>query len=66
MHVVIIAGLLTLNLWCYEKQADSLKIFELSQELLPLLPAISVQLVPEIANRLVSRVVARFLRDVFL
>lgn len=49
-----------------QNQGSSLKVFEITQELLPLLPSITAEMLPEIANRLVSRVVARFLRDVFL
>ncbi|KAI5072142.1 hypothetical protein GOP47_0012248 [Adiantum capillus-veneris] len=47
-------------------QDSGLKVLEITRELLPLLPSITAELVPEIANRLVSRVVARFLREAFL
>ncbi|KAJ3672104.1 hypothetical protein LUZ60_006825 [Juncus effusus] len=36
------------------------------QDLLPVLPGISVKVVPEILNRLSSRIMARIIRDVFL
>ncbi|KAL3694793.1 hypothetical protein R1sor_008444 [Riccia sorocarpa] len=37
---------------------------EVVQELLPVLPSVATQLVPEIANRLVSRILARTLREI--
>ncbi|XP_078427712.1 protein kinase superfamily protein [Wolffia australiana] len=39
---------------------------KLVQELLPVLPSISAQVLPEIASRLSSRVLARLVRDIFL
>lgn len=44
-------------------QGGDLQIMEVVQELLPVLPSVATQLVPEIANRLVSRIVARTLRE---
>lgn len=47
-------------------QDISVKVVEIARELLPILPSISVEMVPEIVNRLISRVVARFIRETFL
>ncbi|BBN12396.1 aarF domain-containing kinase [Marchantia polymorpha subsp. ruderalis] len=44
-------------------EGGDLQIMEVVQELLPVLPSVATQLVPEIANRLVSRIVARTLRE---
>jgi hypothetical protein len=43
-----------------------MQIYDVVQELLPVLPNIASQLLPEIVNRLVSRVVARTLREIAL
>ncbi|GJP56087.1 hypothetical protein CLOM_g15146 [Closterium sp. NIES-68] len=45
---------------------DQMAAVALSQELGSLLPSVAVQIVPEVASRLSSRVTARFIRDVFL
>ncbi|GMH08021.1 hypothetical protein Nepgr_009861 [Nepenthes gracilis] len=41
-------------------------VAEVAQELLPVLPSISAQLLPEVLSRLTSRVMARLIRDAFL
>ncbi|KAH7416531.1 hypothetical protein KP509_14G095700 [Ceratopteris richardii] len=47
-------------------QNSSIKVLEITRELLPLLPSITAEVLPEVVNRFVSRVVARFLREAFL
>ncbi|CAM6088773.1 unnamed protein product [Calypogeia fissa] len=47
-------------------QNRNLQIYDIVQELLPVLPNVASQLLPEIVNRLVSRVVARTLREIAL
>ncbi|XP_060959856.1 uncharacterized protein LOC115722553 [Cannabis sativa] len=45
---------------------ESLNIPRVFQELLPVLPGISTTILPEVINRLTSRVLARVIRDTFL
>eukprot|EP00249_Psilotum_nudum_P018128 c26650_g1_i1 orf=156-2624(+) len=47
-------------------QRGNLGTVEVAQELLPVLPVVATQMLPKIANRLTSRIIARFLRDIFL
>ncbi|XP_054807277.1 uncharacterized protein LOC129309647 [Prosopis cineraria] len=41
-------------------------VVQIIQELVPVLPGISVKILPEVVNRLSSRVLARLIRDTFL
>ncbi|KAG4997142.1 hypothetical protein JHK85_028581 [Glycine max] len=45
---------------------QALNIPQIIQELLPVLPGISVKVLPEVVSRLSSRVLARLIRDTFL
>ncbi|KAL2632941.1 hypothetical protein R1flu_004420 [Riccia fluitans] len=45
-------------------EGGQLEIFEVVRELVPVLPSVATQLVPEIANRLASRILARTLREI--
>ncbi|KAL5542543.1 hypothetical protein UlMin_010253 [Ulmus minor] len=45
---------------------QGLNVAEVVEELLPVLPSISVKVLPEVVNRLSSRVLARVIRDTFL
>jgi aarF domain-containing kinase len=46
-------------------QGGPLEVMEIVRELLPVLPTVATQLLPEIVNRLTSRVMARALREIF-
>ena len=48
-----------------ENQQD-MNIAQVVRELLPVLPGISSTVLPEVANRLTSRILARVIRDTFL
>eukprot|EP00246_Nothoceros_aenigmaticus_P008305 TRINITY_DN22893_c0_g1_i1.p1 TRINITY_DN22893_c0_g1~~TRINITY_DN22893_c0_g1_i1.p1 ORF type:complete len:183 (+),score=20.14 TRINITY_DN22893_c0_g1_i1:33-551(+) len=43
-----------------------LEIFDVARELLPVLPNVASKVLPEIINRLTSRIIARTLRELFL
>jgi hypothetical protein len=47
------------------EQGGPLEVMEVVRELLPVLPTVATQLLPEIVNRLTSRVMARALREIF-
>jgi aarF domain-containing kinase len=42
-----------------------MEVMEVVRELLPVLPTVATHLLPEIVNRLTSRVMARTLREIF-
>lgn len=53
-------------LTCYAILCQDVNIVYIIQELLPVLPGISAKVLPEVLNRLSSRVFARLIRETFL
>ncbi|KAG4907055.1 hypothetical protein AAZX31_20G067300 [Glycine max] len=65
-NVQMVVEFLTAGSSLSRTSGQALNIPQIIQELLPVLPGISVKVLPEVVSRLSSRVLARLIRDTFL
>ncbi|XP_020231890.1 uncharacterized protein LOC109812353 isoform X2 [Cajanus cajan] len=65
-NVQMVVEFLTAGSSLSRTSSQALNIPQIIQELLPVLPGISVKVLPDVVSRLSSRVLARLIRDTFL